>query len=365
MKDRYKIAVLSGDGIGPEVMEQTLRVLDVMGRKIGTLFECSEAAVGGAAFERSGSHLPEETVALCSSSDAVLFGSVGGPIGESSLPQWKNCEINSILAIRKRFEFSLNVRPVRILPALSAQSPLKESIIEQGVDILFVRELLGDVYFGDHVQSGVQPNRFASDSGTYTEALCRQAMHCAFQVARKRKKSVTMVHKANVLSMSKLWVEVAREVAPEYSDCTFREMLVDNCAMQLVLNPAQFDVVVTSNLFGDILSDLGAALPGTLGLSPSASLNSEGFGLYEPAGGSAPDLAGKGIANPSAQILSAAMMFEYSFGLTEAARFLSNAVESTFAKGLRTSDLKGNATTKEFTDAIIEFCRTQEFPKRK
>ena len=351
---QYKVALIPGDGIGPEVMAEAVRVLDALEKKTDLRFTYQEALIGGAAYDTFQEHFPESTAEICSKSDAILFGSVGGPLSERHLPKWNNCEANSILAIRKRFEFSTNFRPVRVFPALYPRSPIKESILKNGVDILFVRELLGDVYFGEHSYTGTAPMRSAFDSGSYSEALCAQSVIAAFEASKMRKKKVTLIHKANVLSMSKLWVDVAKEIAPRFPECKFEEMLVDNCAMQLVINPCQFDVVVASNLFGDILSDLGAALPGTLGLSPSASLNSRGFGLYEPAGGSAPDIAGKGIANPSAQILSAAMMLEHSLGRYKEGQMIRSAVEKTITNTILTGDMGGTASTKEFVDHVIE-----------
>lgn len=349
---QFQIAVLPGDGIGPEVMDAAFRVLRALERNGSYAFEFAEAYVGGAAFERFGTHLPEDSLTLCAQSDAILFGSVGGPINESHLPKWKNCEINSILALRKRFEFGVNLRPVRVIPSLIERSPLKAEL-SGGVDILFVRELLGDLYFGERTRAGEKPFRIAGDTGTYTEAQCEAAIHGAFKAALKRRSKVTLVHKANVLTMSKLWVEIGREIAPLYPTIKYEEMLVDNCAMQLIIKPDQFDVVVTANLFGDILSDLGAAIPGTLGLSASASLNRSGFGLYEPAGGSAPDIAGRGIANPAAQILSAALLLEHSFDLTKEAMMIRLAIDKTYEQGVRTADLGGAASTEEFTDAVI------------
>jgi 3-isopropylmalate dehydrogenase len=350
--------VLAGDGIGPEVMAQALRVLQAVSARSGWRFEPRPGLVGGAAYERHQTHFPDETRELCRGSDAILFGSVGGPVGQSHLPKWKGCEANSILALRKTFSFHANYRPVRLSPSLAAGSPLKPSRLEPAVDLLVVRELLGDVYFGAHRTETVAGVRRASDLAEYDEAQIALIAHAAFKAARGRRRRVASVDKANVLDTSKLWRTVVTEVAAGYPDVALEHILVDNCAMQLVLAPARFDVLVAPNLFGDILSDLAAALPGSLGLIPSASLNAEGFGLYEPAGGSAPDLAGQGTANPIAQILSAAMMLEFSFGLADQARAVEAAVEGALAAGFRTRDImqEGSrpATTAQMTDAILE-----------
>lgn len=354
---KCKLAILAGDGIGEEVMTEALRVLDAVAAKFGHSFELQRALIGGAAFDTYSLHFPEETRNICRSSDAILFGSVGGPVAEAHLPKWKNCETNSILALRQAFQFNANFRPVRVFPALKDISPLRPEIVGQGLDILFVRELVGDIYFGEHktfLRDGI---RIASDVAEYTEEQIAAVAHTAFHAARKRRGKLTSVDKANVLDTSKLWREVVREVSKEYPDVSLNDMLVDNCAIQLIVSPAQFDVVLTSNLFGDILSDAGAALPGSLGLLPSASFNKDGFGMYEPAGGSAPDLAGKGVANPIAQILSAAMMLRYSFSLEAEANAIEHAVQTALTDGNRTNDLvRGGeraVSSTQMTDTIL------------
>jgi len=334
-----RIAVLPGDGIGEEVMVEALRVLDKVAQKFGHHFEYLQGLVGGAAFDRYGSHFPKETEELCGGSDAILFGSVGGPLPESHLPKWQNCEANSILALRKTFQFNANFRPVRVYPELKELSPLRGDIIGTGLDLLFVRELLGDVYFGEHASFTLEGKRCARDVAEYSEPQIASVAHTAFQAARRRRRNLTSVDKANVLDTSKLWRQIVREVSREYPDVELRDMLVDNCAMQIISHPSQFDVILSPNLFGDILSDAAAVLPGSLGLLPSASLNAEGFGLYEPSGGSAPDIAGKGIANPIAQILSAALMLRFSFSLEHEASAVERAVSETLCKGARTKDL--------------------------
>ncbi len=352
-----KVAVLAGDGIGPEVMQEAIAVLEVVAKRFSRLIECIPALVGGAAYLQHGSHFPEVTREVCQSADAILFGSVGGPVSESHLPQWKGCETNSILAIRKTFGLAANMRPTRVYPALAASSPLKAECIGAGIDLLIVRELQGDVYFGEHTFFNQAGKRCARDSGEYTEDQITFVARSAFEAARARRRIVHSVDKANVLHMSKLWREVLREIHREYLDVLLEDILVDNCALQLVKAPAQFDVIVAPNLFGDILSDLAAALPGSLGLSPSASFNTHGFALYEPSGGSAPDIAGKGIANPIAQILSTAMMLRYSFGWSAEADALEEAVSQAIADGYRTADIATPGTqppvsTSEMGQAI-------------
>jgi 3-isopropylmalate dehydrogenase len=272
------------------------------------------------------------------------------------LEKWKNCEANSILALRKEFRFNVNFRPVAVYPELVELSPLKPEVIAGGVDILFVRELNGDIYFGEHktvIQNGL---RVATDVAEYSEEQISRVAHAAFRAARKRRAKVTSVDKANVLDTSRLWRAVVREVAREYPEVTLEEMLVDNCAMQLIKAPAEFDVVLTTNMFGDILFDEAAILPGSLGLLCSASLNAGGFGMYEPPGGSAPDIAGKGIANPIGQILCVALMLRFSFGLAEEAESVERAVSQVLSRGLRTRDIMSHGGqlvgTREMGEAV-------------
>lgn len=359
---KKNIAVLAGDGIGPEVMQQALRVLDAVAKQFGHDFTIKEALVGGAAYDQYGTHLPDESKNICQSSDAILFGSVGGPVSQQHLDKWKNCEANSILSLRKLFSFNANLRPVRILPELQELSPLKAEIIQKGVDLVIVRELLGDCYFGEHKEFTENGLRQASDLSIYTEEQIANVAHTAFRLAGSRRKKVTSVDKANVLTASRLWRAVVKEIALKYGDIQSDDLLVDNCAMQLVINPSQFDVVLTTNMFGDILSDVAAVLPGSLGLLASASLNASGFGLYEPPGGSAPDIAGKNIANPIAQINSVALLLRLSFALEKEAYSIEQAVESTLKDGFRTKDIyrQGKAadtklvSTQEMTDQILK-----------
>ncbi len=354
---KKNIAVLAGDGIGPEVMQQALRVLSATGKLFGHDFAVTTAPVGGEAYEEFGVHLPEETVAICTASDAVLFGSVGGPVTQQHLPKWKNCEATSILALRKKFKFNANLRPIRLFPELQEICPLKASVIGEGIDILFIRELLGDAYFGKKESGHVDGKRTASDLSVYNEDQIEAVAIIAFESARLRRKKVTSVDKANVLEASRPWRTVLREVAKRFPDVELDEMLVDNCAMQIVLKPTQFDVVVTSNMFGDILTDEGAALAGSLGMLASASVNDKGFGLYEPPGGSAPDIAGKGVANPVGQILSCALMLRQSFGMFDEADAIESAVREALKGGYRTADVFRDgdklATTSEMADAIL------------
>lgn len=353
-----KIAVLPGDGIGEEVVAEAVKVLKVAVKNFDENFKLSHALIGGAAYDKHGTHFPDVTKQICQSSDAILFGSVGGPIEQSQQPKWKNCEVNSILALRKTFSFSTNFRPITIYPELKNISPLRADVIKDGVDILVVRELTGDVYFGEKSLKAINGQRVASDSGSYTEEQIKVVAHSAFKAARLRRKKITSVDKANVLEMSRLWRTVVKEVSSDYPDVELQDMLVDNCAMQIILNPSQFDVILTANLFGDILSDLCAVLPGSLGLLASASINTDGFGLFEPPGGSAPNIAGKGIANPIGQILSAAMMLRLAFNMEGEARNIESAVRKVLKNNELTGDLvQGNAqklTTSQMGEAICK-----------
>jgi 3-isopropylmalate dehydrogenase len=356
--EKKTIAVLSGDGVGPEVMAATLPVLERVGEIFGRSFTFKPALVGGAAFDEYGEHLPQDTIDVCRRSDAILFGSVGGPLADSDLPKWRGCETRSILALRKAFALAANFRPAKVYAQLEAISPLRRELIQQGVDLLIIRELQGDVYFGEHTLREQEGRRIARDTCEYNEDQISLVAEVAFQAARKRRSRVTSVDKANVLHTSKLWRDVVRETHKSFSDVDLEDMLVDNCALQLVKDPSRFDVIVTSNLFGDILSDLAAALPGSLGLMPSASLNAQGFGLFEPSGGSAPDIAGKGIANPIAQILSASMMVRFAFGWSDEADALDRAVVQVLEDGVRTTDIfSGEGRCVSTTEMAFEISR--------
>ncbi len=334
-----KIAVLPGDGIGTEVMAEAIKVLTAVSKKFGFKFHTQNALVGGAAYDAAGTPLPDETIKICESSDAVLFGSVGGPKWEK-LPPEKQPERGALLPLRKHFTLYANIRPVRVYPALVDSCPLKNDLIPQGVDIVFFRELTGGIYFGQP-KSIADDRKSAVDTMKYTVAEVERIARNAFEAARLRpKKTVTSVDKANVLMTSVLWRETVTALHErEYKDVTLNHMYVDNAAMQLIRYPSQFDVIVTENMFGDILSDEAAMLAGSLGMLPSASINEKGFGLYEPIGGSAPDIAGQGIANPIAQILSAALMLRHSFDRDDAAGAIEAGVEKALAKGLRTGDI--------------------------
>ena len=340
----FRIAVLAGDGIGPEVMTEGLRVLEAVSKKFSIKFEFDHKLVGGAAIDGAGRALPAETIAACEAADAILFGSVGGPKWES-LPANEQPERAALLPLRKHFGLFANLRPAVCLPELTHSSPLHPRLVEGGFDVLCVRELTGGLYFGEpkYIKSE-NGEDFAVDTMIYWESEIRRIAKVAFEAARKRRKEVTSIDKANVLQNGVLWRRVVNEVARDYPDITLKHLYVDNAAMQLIKNPKSFDVVLAENLFGDILSDEMAMIAGSLGMLPSASLGestggSNRFGMYEPSGGTAPDIAGKGIANPIAQILSAAMMLRFSLGREDAAAAIEKAVRSVISSGLRTGDI--------------------------
>lgn len=341
----HRIAVLAGDGIGPEVMSAALEVLDAVSNKFGIAIERSEHLVGGAALDATGEPLPAATLSACEAADAILFGSVGGPKWES-LPPEKQPERGALLPLRKHFGLFANLRPGICLPALTHASPVKNELIPNGFDVLCVRELTGGLYFGQPKKRFIDENgeETAIDTMVYRKSEIQRIARVAFTAAMGRDKRLVSVDKANVLVNSVLWRETVIEIAAEFPEVTLSHLYVDNAAMQLVKRPAEFDVLVTENLFGDILSDEMAMISGSLGMLPSASLgekkaNGLYFGLYEPSGGSAPDIAGMGIANPIAQVLSLAMMLRFSFGAGEAAAAIETAVQNTIAAGLRTGDI--------------------------
>ncbi len=342
------IALLPGDGIGPEVIAQAKRVLDALGLP-GMTYE--EALVGGAAYKATGHPLPAETLATARRADAILFGAVGDPDCDS-LERHLRPE-QAILGLRKELELFANLRPATLFPELAAESALRPEIAKQ-IDMVIVRELNGDVYFGEKgIRLNADGKREGYDIMSYNEDEVRRIAHVGFQTAMARGKKLCSVDKANVLETSQLWRDVVIETHAEYPDVTLSHMYVDNCAMQLVRNPGQFDVIVTGNLFGDILSDQASMCAGSIGMLPSASLDSTGKGLYEPIHGSAPDIAGQGKANPLATILSAAMMLRYSLDQAEAAVRIEAAVASALANGARTPDLGGRMTTSEMGDSVI------------
>ncbi|MHA2877414.1 3-isopropylmalate dehydrogenase [Vibrio campbellii] len=354
----YKIAVLPGDGIGPEVMAQAHKVLDAIEKKHGIAFERDEHDVGGIAIDNHGCPLPESTVKACEESDAVLFGSVGGPKWEH-LPPNDQPERGALLPLRKHFQLFCNLRPAQIHSGLEAFSPLRADISGRGFDIVVVRELTGGIYFGQPKgREGEGPTEKAFDTEVYHRYEIERIAKIAFESARLRRKKVCSIDKANVLQSSILWREVVEEIAKDYADVELSHMYIDNATMQLIKDPAQFDVMLCSNIFGDIISDECAMITGSMGMLPSASLNESKFGLYEPAGGSAPDIAGKNIANPVAQILSAALMLRYSLGEETAAQDIETAVSKALSAGELTGDLAGDnpaLSTSEMGDKIAEY----------
>ncbi len=352
-----KIAVLAGDGIGPEVMKEAIKVLDCAQQKFGFELSYEFADVGGIAIDNHGQALPPATLSLCEESDAILFGSVGGPKWEK-LPPERQPERAALLPLRKHFDLFCNFRPAKVFKSLIAACPLRPDIVGDGFDILCVRELTSDIYFGTPKgREGEGDEERAFDTMAYTRAEIDRISRMAFAAARQRRGMVTSVDKANVLTTMVLWRQVVMEIAREFPDVELKHIYVDNATMQLVRDPHQFDVLLCGNMFGDIISDEAAMLTGSMGLLASASLNSRQFGLFEPAGGSAPDIAGQGIANPIAEILSAAMMLRYSFGYDKAAAAIDRAVEATLDKGFRTADLttaKAAAVgTAAMGDAIV------------
>jgi 3-isopropylmalate dehydrogenase len=333
------ITLLPGDGIGPEVVAEGRKVLEAIAGTFGHKFTFTEAIIGGIAIDQTGSPLPDETLALCRASDAILLGAVGGP--KWSDPRAAVRPEQGVLGLRKALELFANLRPVKVFPALTGASPLRADIIT-GVDLVIVRELTGGLYFGQPQgrQDG-ENGRTAVDTLVYSEVEIERLMRVAFDLARGRRKKVTSVDKANVLASSRLWREVAHEVARDYPDVVCEDILVDACAMHLIRRPADFDVIATENMFGDILSDEASMLAGSMGMLPSASLGNRPPGLYEPIHGSAPDIAGRGIANPLATILSAAMLLRSSLGLADEAATVEKAVEKVLADGHRTADVAG------------------------
>lgn len=346
-----RITVVAGDGIGPEVTKEAVRVLEAVADKFGHRFTFDEQLIGGAAIDATGEPLPAATIESCKQSDAILLGAVGGP-------KWDQIEVSKrpergLLAIRKEFDLFSNLRPVKAVESLIQASPLKEEIAKD-VDLMIVRELTGGLYFGT---PSFHDEEQAVDTLQYSREEIERIVENAFEIAMKRSKRLTSVDKANVLSSSRLWRQIVEEKKVNYPEVEVHHQLVDSVAMSLITNPKAFDVVVTENMFGDILSDEASVITGSLGLLPSASMNGDGFGLYEPVHGSAPDIAGQGKANPAATILSAAMMLTYSFGLLEEAQAIEDAVYGTFNDGLFTSDLQrsGNGmTTTEWTDEVIK-----------
>lgn len=348
----YQIAVIKGDGIGPEIVEASMRVLDKVGEKYHYDFNYTEVLAGGIAIDETGSPLPQETVDVCLKSDAVLLGAMGGPKWDN-LPGDKRPEAG-LLGIRKALGLFANLRPAMLFPELRDASPLKPEIVSQGLDVLVVRELTGDVYFGEKKRDG---DEFASDLMNYSRPEVERIAKIGFDSAMKRGKKLHCVDKANVLETSRLWRKIVTEVAEDYPEVDVEYLYVDNAAMQLVINPRQFDVILTGNLFGDILSDESSMLTGSIGMLPSASLGEGSLGMYEPIHGSAPDIAGQDKANPLATILSVAMMLRYSLNLPDAAQVIEDAVAKTLAQGFRTADIATEGEEvigcKAMADAVI------------
>lgn len=347
-----KIAVLPGDGIGPEIMNEAIKVLDAAQRRFGFSLRYEYADVGGIAIDRHGEALPPATLALCETADAILFGSVGGPKWEG-LPPEQQPERAALLPLRKHFDLFCNLRPAKVFAPLAAACPLRADIVGTGFDILVVRELTSGIYFGQPKgREGQGPDERAWDTKIYRRSEIERIAHMAFAAARLRRRRVTSVDKANVLNSMVFWREVVREVAQTYPDVALNHMYIDNATMQLVRDPHQFDVLLCGNMFGDIISDEAAMITGSMGMLASASLNAGRFGLFEPAGGSAPDIAGQNRANPLAQILSAALMLRYSLGEEEAAGAIEAAVEEVLAAGTRTADIAPAGIVPVATDAM-------------
>lgn len=334
---RKQIALIPGDGIGPEIVCEAVKALDGIAKCYHHEFCYTQVVAGGCAIDQYQTPLPQQSLATCLAADAVLLGAVGGP-------KWDNVDATirpeqGLLRIRKEMGLYANLRPAIIYPQLSDASPLKAEIVSQGIDFMVVRELIGGVYFGEKKKEERNGERYASDDMCYYEHEIKRIAHTAFQTARKRRFHVTSIDKANVLETSRLWRKVVHEVAKQYPDVTCDDMLVDNAAMQMVKNPAQFDVIVTENMFGDILSDEASMITGSIGLIPSASLGETTKGLFEPIHGSAPDIAGQNIANPIGTILAAGLMLQYAFGMDQEAEAIANAVSKALDDGYRTIDI--------------------------
>ena len=344
----YNVTVIPGDGIGPEIVREARKVLDQVGKVFGHSFDYTEILMGGCSIDAYGVPLTEEALETARKSDAVLLGAVGGDVGNS---RWYDVAPNlrpeaGLLAIRKGLGLFANIRPAYLYKELAEACPLKKEIIGNGFDMVIMRELTGGLYFGDRYTKEVYGVMTAVDTLTYNEKEIRRIAVKAFDIAMKRRKKVTSVDKANVLDSSRLWRKVVEEVAADYPEVELSHMLVDNCAMQLVMNPGQFDVILTENMFGDILSDEASMITGSIGMLSSASMNESKFGLYEPSHGSAPDIAGKDMANPIATILSAAMLLRYSFDMDREADAVEKAVQAVLTEGYRTGDIMSEGCTR-------------------
>ncbi len=339
-----KITVLKGDGIGPEIVDQAIKVLDAICKKYSHSFSYTEVDIGGCSIDKYGVPITKEGMELCKSADSVLLGAVGGP-------KWDNVDPSirpekALLAVRSELGLFANLRPTRLFPQLANASPLKDSVVGNGIDLMIVRELTGGIYFGKRRTEVVDGEKVATDEMTYSEHEIERIGRVAFESARKRDKRLASVDKANVLDSSRLWRATMHKLAEEYTDVEYSDILVDNTAMQLIKNPGQFDVIVTENMFGDILSDEASMLTGSIGMMPSASLSEGTLGMYEPIHGSAPDIAGLDIANPIGTIMSAAMMLRYSFNMMEEADEIEAAVNKALDNGYRTGDIYQEGTKK-------------------
>ncbi len=359
----WKIGVIKGDGIGPEIVEEAMKVLDAVARLYGHNCQYRQLLMGGASIDVHGEPLTDQTVEEAKACDAILMGSIGG---DPAVSPWYRLEPSKrpeagLLKLRKELGLFANLRPAVLYDTLKEACPLKESITEDGFDMMIVRELTGGLYFGERYTKEVDGVRTAVDTLTYQEEEIRRVAKKAFEIARARKGKVTSVDKANVLDTSRLWRSVTEEIRTSYADVELEHMLVDNCSMQLVKNPRQFDVILTENMFGDILSDEASMITGSIGMLPSASLKESDFGLYEPSGGSAPDIAGKGIANPIAAILSAAMLLRFTFHLEEEADCVEESVRNVLKLGYRTADImtdgRKQVGTREMGSLIAEGLR--------
>ena len=351
----YNIALLKGDGIGPEIVDSAVRVLEVIGKKYGHTFNFTPYDIGGISIDKHGAPLTQETIDGCLKADSVLLGAVGGPKWDT-LPGNMRPE-KALLGIRAAMNLFTNLRPAKLYPALKGECPLREDIVAQGFDIMIVRELTGGIYFGERGMRQGKYGEEAYDTECYSRMEIERICKVAYEAAQKRNKKLISIDKANVLDSSRLWRKIVHELEKDYPDVECKDMLVDNAAMQLVRNPAQFDVIVTTNMFGDILSDEASQITGSIGMLPSASLGYTKRGLYEPIHGSAPDIAGKNIANPIATILSGAMMLLYSFDLKEESQAIVDAVDKVLEMGYRTADLAHGGeylTTDQITEKIIE-----------
>lgn len=356
----YNIALLRGDGIGPEIVDGACKVLQKVGDLCGHTFNFTRYLIGGAAIDEYGIPLPEETVTGCKNSDSVLLGAVGGPKWDT-LPGDKRPE-KALLGIRSALGLYTNLRPAKLFPALISECPLRSDVAARGVDIMMVRELTGGIYFGERGRREGKYGPEAYDTEAYSVMEIERIAHVAFKTAMKRRKKVISIDKANVLESSRLWRATVHRIAEQYPEVECTDMLVDNAAMQLIKNPSQFDVIVTTNMFGDILSDESSQVTGSIGLLPSASLGDSTCGMYEPIHGSAPDIAGQDKANPIATILSAAMMLRYSFSLEKEANMIEDAVAKVLEDGFRTADIIGTSdktplSCTEMTDKVIEYIK--------